>query len=187
MVRSLLQSFFIVICSCFLVSSVFAGRSTDKIWQAIDEAAIRRPEAERLVVPREYKVFRADKTALRSTLEKAAPEFGGRATESETIMTLPLPDGSFARFKIQYSPIMEAGLAANYPEIRSYIAQGVDNPAATARISMSPGGFRAIIFSGYKTILVDPYAQNDSSNYISYEKSAVTDDGNFRCLVGGET
>lgn len=186
MVRSLLQSFFILICACFLVSPTFANRSSDKIWQSIDESAIRRPEVERTVVPGEYKVFRADKTALRSVLEKAPLEFAGAATESEMIMTLPLPDGSFARYKIQYSPIMETGLAAKYPEIRTYIAQGIDNPASTARISMSPTGFRAIIFSGYKTILVDPYAKNDTANYISYDKATVTADGNFRCQIGGE-
>ena len=186
MVRSLLQSFFIVICACFLVSSVFGNRSTDKIWQEINESAIKRSEAERTVVPSEYKVFRANRTALRSALEKAPQEFSAAALESEAIMTLPLPDGSFSRFKIQYSPIMEAGLAEKYPEIRTFIAQDIDNPAATARISMSPTGFRAIIFALDKTIMVDPYAKNDSSNYISYEKAAVNDEGNFRCLVSGE-
>ncbi len=69
---------------------------------------------------------------------------------------------------------MEAGLTAKYPEIKSYIAQDIDNPRSTARITMSPSGFRAIIFAPYRTILVDPYAQNDSSNYISYDKATLT-------------
>ena len=188
MVRSFLQSFFIIICACFLVSSVFANRSTDKVWQEIDESAIKRPEAERTAVPSEYKVFRANKTNLNSILEKAPAEFGSAARDGgDIIMTLPMPDGTFSRFKIQYSPIMEAGLAAKYPEIKSYIAQDIDNPRSTARISMSPSGFRAIIFAGYRTVLVDPYAQDDSSNYISYDKAMLTNDGNFSCLVSGET
>src|SRR5215211_42080 len=117
MVRSFLQSFFIIICACILVSSVFANRSTDKIWQEIDEAAIKRPEAERIVLPSEYKVFRVNKTNLNSILEKAPAEFSSaERDDGDTIITLPLPDGTFSRFRIQYSPIMEAGLAAKYPE-----------------------------------------------------------------------
>src|SRR5687767_7392751 len=124
MVRSFLQSFFIVICACILVSSVFANRSADKIWQEIDEATIKRPEAERIALPSEYKVFRANKTNLNSILEKAPMEFSSAARDGgDIIMTLPLPDGTFSRFKVQYSPIMEAGLSAKYPEIKSYIAQ----------------------------------------------------------------
>ncbi len=186
MVRNFLQSFFIAICGCILVSTVFANRSADKIWQEIDEAAIKRPEAERTALPGEYKVFRANKTNLNSTLNKAPTEFSDAARGSDVILTLPLPDGTFSRFKIQYSPIMEAELAAKYPEFKSYIAQDIDNPRSTARISMSPTGFRAIIFAGYKTIIVDPYALGDSSNYISYDKAMLTDENNFTCLVGDD-
>ena len=114
MVRSFAK-FFIVIAPA-LVSSVFANRSADKIWQEIDEATIKRPEAERIAVPSEYKVFRANKTNLNSILEKAPAEFSGaaRGGVGDIIITLPLPDGTYSRFKIQYSPIMEAGLAAKY-------------------------------------------------------------------------
>ena len=56
-------------------------------------------------------------------------------------VTLPLPDGSFARFAIEDSPNMEAALAARFPEIKSYRAVGLDNPALIARFTWSPRGF----------------------------------------------
>lgn len=186
MVKNFLRSCFVLICACAFVSSAFAIRSTDKIWQEIDESLIKRPEAERTAVPTQYKVYRVNKTELNSILKKAPPEFSGEAQFDDTVVTLPMPDGTFPRFKIQYSPIMEPELAAKYPELKTYIARGVDDPGQTARISMTPTGFRAIIFSGYRTILVDPYAQNDSSDYISYDKAMLPGEHNFACQVGND-
>jgi hypothetical protein len=177
--------FLTAICVLFLNLQVFAGNSSDKIWQEIEESAIRQPETERTVKPSSYKVFRANTSLLRSTLEKAPAEFGGTA-ENDAILTLPLPNGNFSRFKILYSPIMEPELAAKYPELKTYVAQDVDNPHSTARISMTPTGFRAVIFSGYKTVMVDPYSWGDAVNYISYDKAALAGEKNFTCLTGDD-
>ena len=72
-------------------------------------------------------------------------EFTREATENPAIIYLPMPDGTMARFRFEESPVMEAGLAAKYPDFKTYRAQGIDDPAASARFDWLPTGFHAII------------------------------------------
>ena len=76
---------------------------------------------------------------------------------------------------------MEEGLAVKYPNLKTYIAQGIDVPSATARISYTPTGFRAMILSGKGSIMIDPYAKGDTDNYISYAKADVNRENLFVC------
>src|SRR5919202_1326664 len=85
-------------------------------------------------------------------------------------LELPLPDGSSGTFRVVQSPIMEPGLAARYPQITTYIAQGVDDPTATARLDRTPLGFHAMVLSASGTWFVDPYSRSDTTYYISYRK-----------------
>src|SRR6185295_18684441 len=89
----------------------------------------------------------------------------------EVVLTLPMPDGSFSRFRIEHSPVVEPGLLEKYPELgATYRGQGIDDPTATARFDLLPSGFHAMILSTGGTILVDPYALGDKDHYVSYRK-----------------
>jgi hypothetical protein len=162
--------------------------SQDGVWRQIDESAFdqRAEAAEKFADPLFYKAFRLNRTALNGILERAPREFSS-ITVAETILTLPLPDGAFARFRIENSPIMEPALAAKYPEIQSFRGQGIDNPSATARFDISPNGFRAMILTGRgATVLIEPFAKGDTTNYISFYKHDVKRAGEWVCEVGGD-
>ncbi|HEX8286944.1 MAG TPA: zinc-dependent metalloprotease family protein [Pyrinomonadaceae bacterium] len=173
----------------FTVAPVLASKtvSGDKLWRQIDNSA--KKEADSVSAVGEYKVFRLDKTLLRTILDKAPHEFQKSAFDSAsnaadsnpTIITLPLPDGTYSRFTIKESPVMEAELARKYPEIATFIGQGVDIPNAVVRLSYSPAGFRAMILSNKGTVIVDPQAKNDTDNYISFVKADAEKDGSFVC------
>ena len=45
------------------------------------------------------------------------------------------------KFRIYENSNMESELAARYPEIKSYIGIGIENPTASAYISTSPTWF----------------------------------------------
>jgi Metallo-peptidase family M12B Reprolysin-like/FG-GAP-like repeat len=160
-----------LLISLISVSGVFAAEKTseDNIWREIDDTNLQQRSNERQIIPEFYKTFRVNRNELNSVLKNAPLETIGVSSLREVVLTLPMPNGSFSRFRIQSSPIMEAELAAKYPQINSYIGQGIDDLTATTRFDVSPVGFRAIILSTNGTTLVEPYAKDDS----------------FECLVGG--
>jgi uncharacterized repeat protein (TIGR01451 family) len=149
--------------------------SDDGIWSDVDEASITG-EGERLIIPQKYRTLAANLAILDALLASAPLENTTAAPSTKVVMTLPLPDGTLGWFRIEESPIMEASLAAKFPEIKTYRGQGLDDPTATARLDRTPAGFHAMILSSNGTIYIDPYRRGDTIHYISYYKR---DYGNF--------
>jgi hypothetical protein len=183
MLRKFFQSVFLFTGTFFLVSTVFAAKSSDDIWQETDASSLQLKTAERLVVPSDYRTFSLNKDNLFSILNKAPMEFTSAVQNNEVILTLPMPDGSFGRFKIEKSPVVEAGLSAKFPALgETYRGQGIDDPTATLRFDFLPSGFHSMILSPSGTVLVDPYfKKGDTDNYISYLKKDAPRTENFTC------
>ncbi|CAF3795227.1 unnamed protein product [Rotaria sp. Silwood1] len=78
---------------------------------------------------------------------------------------------------------MEDGLAVQFPEIKTYLGQGIDDPYSSVRFDYTPLGFHAMIFSESGTVFIDPYAKGDNMNYISYFKTDFRTDKKMSCEV----
>jgi hypothetical protein len=157
------------------------AQSSDRVWQFIDESAVVT-RGERQIIPQVYRTVQLKEDTLRQLLGKAPLEFTQEAKENKVTLTLPMPDGSFAAFHIEDSPIMEPGLAVQFPEIKTYRGQGIDDPTATVRFDVTPAGFHAMILSTHGTIFIDPYAEGDTTNYITYYKADYRNDAKqFQC------
>jgi len=105
------------------------------------------------------------------SLTASAPREQGRAVASALTISLPTPDGSFQRFVLEESPIMEEGLAAKHPEIKTYRGKGLDDPNATLRMDITPLGLHASVRSPNGGWYVDPYYKNDTSVYAAYSRA----------------
>ncbi len=123
--------------------------------------------------------FDADEQALRGFLALVPHEQTGN--DSYTIL-LPMPDGTQTSYSIVESPIMQAALAAKYPEIKSYLVDGIDDPGAIGRVDMSPKGFRGMIYTSQGRIFIDPDWQNPTiQRYLSHKSSGDADSSGFQC------
>ena len=111
--------------------------------------------------------FTLDQDALADVLEDAPVE-GRRSVRTLTI-SVPAPDGGFERFAVVESPVMEPGLAAAHPEIKTYTARGLDDPSATARLDLTPLGFHASVRSASGAWYVDPR----DGEHVAYRRGAV--------------
>ena len=182
--------FLFALVAVLCAGSIFAGQrgksADNNVWKLIDETQLNRSSDERLIIPQAYKTFSLNIAALRNVLNQAPDEFSDAARSTEVILTLPMPDGRLGRFRIVESAILAPELAAKFPEIQTYLGQGIDDPTATARIDLSPFGFRGMVLSANGTSLVEPYAKNDTENYISFFKRDVIKDELFECLIGGD-
>ncbi len=87
----------------FTAGAVFAAgqdrtASADNVWREIDDASLQRRQLPRPIIPHAYRAFTLDKTALGNILRKAPMEFTETARNNSPVVTIPMPDGSFARF-----------------------------------------------------------------------------------------
>ena len=108
-----------------------------------------------------------DFSGIKNYLATAPMERSGTAGLK---LFLPSPDGNQQEFAVYASPIMESGLAVRYPEINTYLIQGVTNPAACGRLDVTYLGFHAMILDGDKTFFIDPYNRSTTNAYLCYFK-----------------
>jgi hypothetical protein len=157
----------IAAASLFLASSsVFPQTNAlngGGVWTDVDEqatTAARSPAQQvsslRNITPQVYRTLALNRRALEQLLATTVPEFSMPMETGGVELQLPMPSGEFARFLIQESPIMEPGLAARFPELKTYNGQGIDDPTATMRIDLTPRGFHAVILSANGDVYIDP-------------------------------
>ena len=116
-----------------------------------------------------------DHRALAAVMGGAPREHGRAARERPLVVSLPAPEGGFQRFAVHESPVMEPALAAMHPEIKTYSGRGVDSPASTIRLDLSPLGFHASVRSPQGMWYIDPFAPLDPSLYQSYFRRDAVD------------
>ncbi|MFO0837445.1 MAG: M12 family metallo-peptidase [Phycisphaerae bacterium] len=173
----------VVVCGATLAAFVGVVRADSSTPVSPDGAFYTLPAlpaaveaGEAWVRPLSYQAVRVEWTALRSVLSAAPHEGAVAVQDSPAMIYLPMPDGTFHRFRFVESPVMEPALQARYPEIRTYLAQGVDAPAATARLDSTVQGFHAQVLAPGGAIYIDPVTRGDVDYYASYYKrdSALT-------------
>lgn len=133
-------------------------------------------------IPTEYRALNLQRQNMKDFLSKVPHQNKVEVTKSTAILTLPMPDGSFQQFHLVESPVMEEGLAAKYPEIKTYLGQGIEDRAAVLRCDMTYLGFHAYILSPNGTVYISPYSLNPDGEYISYYKHNLpTSTRSFSC------
>ena len=105
--------------------------------------------------------WRLNRVAFEEALRHAPLEQSADLSQSLSLISLPLPDGTLARFRIEASPAMEPALAARFPEIQSYRGQGVDDPTLRVRLSWSPRGLYALVLSATGAVSIAPVRRSD--------------------------
>ncbi|HRX84061.1 MAG TPA: M12 family metallo-peptidase [Phycisphaerae bacterium] len=159
-----------------------ARQSADGIW-ATGSASPARNTLVDLGLER-YQTVELAPAALDAVLAAAPLENSVDAGRQQAVILLPMPDGSFARFRFVESPILAPELAEAYPELHTYAGQGLDDPRATVRFDRTPAGFHAQILSPHGAVYIDPASLEDAVNHVSYYKRdfrRAADD--FACAV----
>ena len=100
-----------------------------------------------------------------------APQRNVLSRKSSVIVSFPNADGVLESFKIQESFNMDIALALKYPNIKSYIGQGIENPTAKIYLSISPLGLQTMTIYGDKSAtFIEPFTTN-LKTYIVYKKT----------------
>ncbi len=161
-----------------------AQHPSDALWR--DKNLKATTQVQRTARPNRYRALTLDTIHLQTLLQRAPREFTPAARSGDTIISLPMPDGSLKRFQIQESPIMEEALAARFPQIRTYRGQSIDGEPATTRFDWTPHGLHGILLTTRGTVLIEPDGPNQTSEYIAYFQGD-TPAGAMECAVDGAT
>jgi subtilisin-like proprotein convertase family protein len=148
-------------------------------WQTISLSEVSGG-SERYAMPSNATIVRLNLAQLKSVLSNAPKEFTMAAAKSPVQLSVPMPNGSFQNFRMVESQMMEPGLQAQYPDFKVYSGQGVEDPTAVVKVSITDLGFESMIISPNGQFFVDPFHQFNTLDYVVYEKSGLPR-RNFTC------
>lgn len=158
-----------------------SGYSQANLWIKVsDEKVAGLEKSMRESMPSRYQLFSLDLQALKNILQSAPnrEDF----TQSQIIVAFPNPEGVLENYRVYEAPVMADELSARYPDIKSYVGKGIDNPVSTIRFSISLFGLHTVTFNGEGASYIDTYTK-DLSNYIVYRKSDISSNRSFECTV----
>jgi hypothetical protein len=168
-----------LVCALALANPVLAASGSGLIWRDAGEEWIEQ-QGKRPDLPVHFRALIMDPLALAQLLAVTPMEWTTAARLAPAVMALPMPDGTFVRFRMEESPVMEPGLASRFPAIKTYRGQGIDDPSATVRFDQTPAGLHAMILTPADTVFIDPYQRGDTTHYISYYKRDFVKAGTYR-------
>lgn len=178
-----MRNFLLLFC---LLSTFSISAQSSNFWASGNENTIPADaRLQRVADPSEYTTYKLDFESIKDYLSVAPMEFTSAAKNNPLILSLPFPDGSIQEFEIVESPVMQAGLASRYPNIKTYSGRGVEDRSATIRFDHTPLGFHGVIFSTQGTAIIDTYAPEMTSDYISYWRRHLPSSGTH-CGVDGD-
>lgn len=158
-----------VLVCCFLAAaglSHAASAEHPAFWRDVPEQAAPQAEGHRVIHPTQARYLMIQRGVLENQLAQAPTE----GAQDRLLLSLPMPDGTTEWFRVEHAPIMEAELAARFPEIRTYRGQGVDDPTATLRCDLTPAGFHAQVLRAEGAVYIDPVFQGEDLLHQSYFK-----------------
>lgn len=145
-------------------------QASASFWREVSErlTPVSARNTRAVIQPTKFRAAALDKAGITAFAAMAPLERSAGAAVAPLVISLPHPEGGFQRFALVESPIMEEGLAAKFPEIKTYAGKGLDDPRATLRMDISPLGLRASVRSASGAWYVEPYYHLDDSVYASY-------------------
>ena len=168
-----------------LVGMLISGISlaqTDGLWSETSKKADSEISENKsnIIHP---KIYQLDINGLKNALAKA-PKRLAAGEKSEVIISFPNSEGKIEHFKIKENSNFDPQLAAKYPDIKSYVGEGLTDSNSTVYFSISPLGLSSMEIYGDKSaVFIEPYTK-DLSTYVVYKKSDKKDNlNNFECTV----
>lgn len=145
---------------------------SNNYWSPANMQAYR---SQRTWLPELFFTCSADIGRLKSALSSAPVRSSVVQQANEGVLVaFPMPDGSYQTFSMLESPIMEVGLAEQFPDIKTYAGYSLTDPTAYMRCSFTVWGFHGFILSQSGTVYIDPFEHGNIENYICYYKKDIS-------------
>lgn len=163
MKKTLLFAFF---SGALFVNSIHGQNG--RLWTEAQKSGVEvKASVSRESFPVSYKTKSLDLLSFRNQLSNAPERNSGNY--STVVIELPNANGGFDRFRMYEASNFESELQAQFPEIRSYVGEGIDDKTAILRLSSDPKGIQTVVFrAGKRSEFIEPVS-TDGSVYAIYE------------------
>ena len=136
-----------------LLFANFSVTAQQDYWTKIESSSLHKNELiKRSITPQDHLLYELDLEILKNKLIKAPSTENSAAKKSKLILEFPTSNGSFEKFSVIKSSIMEEELQKKYPEIQTYKAVGIDDPTATMRFSVTQFGLHTMSLSAKRNV-----------------------------------
>lgn len=166
-----------------LLAFSITGYSQNFFFTDAGENAVLSTKGNRVIVPQKFRSGTLNVQGLKNFLWSLPSEKSIGDRKLTPVLSLPNPNGTIARFHVWESSIQEPALAAKFPEIKTFLGQGIDDPYATVRMDLGPNGFHAQVLTVNGSYYIDPYARGEADQYVSFFRSNFMKTGTFLCEV----
>ncbi len=165
-----------------MLASGISSAQTDRLWSETSEKSTSEIFQNKLTISHP-KLYSLDINGLKNALAKA-PKRLATGEKSEILISFPNAEGKMESFKVRENSNFDPQLAARYPDIKSYVGEGLGDAGTTVYFSVSPLGLSSMEIYGDKSaVFIEPYSK-DLSTYVVYKKSDKKDNLNaFECTV----
>ncbi|MEO9966524.1 MAG: reprolysin-like metallopeptidase [Reichenbachiella sp.] len=167
-----------------LVFSLGYAQTKNNSWTASSPGG---PTLNSRVITQESEVYDLDIHSLKQNLLQVQSRDASNGRTNH-IISFPTANGRIESFRVTEASVMHPDLAAKYPDIKSYAGQGVDDPSATIRFSLSDQkGFHGMILSGTQGLsYIDPYTEDLKTYKVYARKNIDNMVSEFQCMTDQE-
>ncbi|HTO16672.1 MAG TPA: zinc-dependent metalloprotease [Edaphocola sp.] len=130
-------------------------------WQQLESKSVisQNPKTR---LPKDFTLFYLDQNGIKIALQRA-----GNTYASGVNLTFPTPDGAFKTFRVWNTPVLEAELQSQFPDIQTYTGSFLEDASQTLKLSTGEMGIfiRSYAFDEEDVFAIEPYSFNPDGYY----------------------
>lgn len=167
----MIRKFGAVLLSLFITAASAQVNNTPiSVFKDVSPSSIKQKGIQ-LIHASHYRTVEVDLNRLRNEL-LSVPNKDGATPNFNTVVSLPMPNGTMHDYRVVVNNTMDPVLAAQFPEIKSYDGYGINGSKEFVKFDITPQGFHAMILSpGKSPVFIDPLMKNDTQYLMVYKKS----------------
>ncbi|MFC6875655.1 reprolysin-like metallopeptidase [Flavobacterium myungsuense] len=165
------------------ISSISFSQISKSLWNETSENKLVSEIFKNKNQIKNPKLFDLDIVNLKQKLSVSPKRFEV-SEKSNVIVSFPNSEGQLESYRILESSNMDAELARKYPEIKSYVGQGIENPTSTIYFSLSPLGFQSMIIKADQSaVFIEPYTKDLKTYSVFRKTDKMASLNKFECKV----
>lgn len=170
---------------CFFaaITTVSGFGQTEKAWKKVEGTSdlVLHKAVKRSTFPEDFKLYQLDLPTVKQTLFSVVDNASKK--NEGVVIALPNADGKIEHFRMFEASNFDAELQAQFPEIRAFVGNGIEDNYAQICLSIDPNGIQTMVFrTDKRNEFMEKYTA-DGSTYAVYKSGRTKGKLPFTCTT----